>query len=361
MSNLIYKKVCSSAPTFITLFIIISCSFIPAEANAGFFSFMGDLGGEQVSAKNIDSNRNSNSQNMLLLEAAQNTDPNPHKSYDNAPLAYGNALFAEIGPQGTVSDIESRVSGEISIYTVREGDTISRIAEMFGVSVNTIVWANELGKNPSIKEGQVLVILPVSGVKYTIKKGDTIRSLAFRYKVSIDDILMDNNLTLSSVLNPGDTIIIPNVEPIYTPAPKIATKAKPLAKTHINPPHHTDGPFYPGYFIRPITGGIKTQDLHGHNAIDLAAPVGTIIRASASGKVISSISNGGYNGGYGNYVIISHPNGTQTLYAHNLKNFVKIGDKVEQGQMIAKIGMTGETTGPHVHFEIRNAKMPSNF
>jgi murein DD-endopeptidase MepM/ murein hydrolase activator NlpD len=90
----------------------------------------------------------------------------------------------------------------------------------------------------------------------------------------------------------------------------------------------------------------------------LAAPVGTLIKASAAGKVISSINNGGWNGGYGNYVIIAHDNGSQTLYAHNQKNFVTVGERVEQGEIIAKIGMTGKTTGPHVHFEIRGAKNP---
>jgi murein DD-endopeptidase MepM/ murein hydrolase activator NlpD len=74
--------------------------------------------------------------------------------------------------------------------------------------------------------------------------------------------------------------------------------------------------------------------------------------------VIASLTNGGWNGGYGNYVIISHANGTQTLYAHTQKNYVKVGDRVEQGQLIAKIGLTGKTTGPHVHFEIRGARNP---
>ena len=360
MSNLSIEKVYFFLSIFIITLALTIPTLLPKTAHAGFFSFLNDFGGEQVSAKETDKTGASNSQKMLLLEPALNSDPNPHKNYENMPLAYGNALSAEIGPQGTVSDIENRVSGEISIYTVREGDSLSKIAEIFGVSINTIVWANELGKNPSIKEGQILVILPVSGVKYTIKKGDTIKGIAFRYKSNLEELLMNNDLSLSSVLTPGDTIIIPNAEPAYT-EPKISKLAKVKTKTHINPAHDTDGPFYPGYFIRPISGGVKTQDLHGHNAIDLAAPVGTIIRASAEGRVISSISNNGWNGGYGNYVIIAHPNGTQTLYAHNLKNFVTVGSKVEQGQMIAKIGMTGETTGPHVHFEIRNAKMPSNF
>jgi murein DD-endopeptidase MepM/ murein hydrolase activator NlpD len=109
--------------------------------------------------------------------------------------------------------------------------------------------------------------------------------------------------------------------------------------------------------MRPVSGGRESQGLHGYNAVDLAAPVGTPIYAAAEGTVIVSIM-GGWNGGYGNYVVISHPNGTQTLYAHAKETLVIPGQHVEQGQLIAKIGMTGKTTGPHVHFEIRGARNP---
>jgi len=339
--------------SFISL-SIFSYSFFPKSANAGLFSIFSDLGSDKASAKSIETTSNVNSQNMILLEAAVNSDPNPYKSDEGNILAYNNAISAEIGPSGTVSDVENRVSGEISLYTVRSGDTLSQIADMFDVSVNTIIWANELGKNPSIKEGQNLVILPISGIKYTVKKGDTIKGIVLRYKSNLEEVLEYNDLTLSSTLSIGDVIVIPDAEPTAVAVPKIAAKSK----TVTNKAHDTDGPFYPGYYVKPVTGALKSQGLHGYNGIDFAAPVGSIIRASADGVVISSISNGGWNGGYGNYVIISHDNGSQTLYAHTQKNFVKVGDTVEQGEMIAKVGMTGKTTGPHVHFEIRGAKNP---
>ncbi|MEK7135159.1 MAG: M23 family metallopeptidase, partial [Patescibacteria group bacterium] len=107
----------------------------------------------------------------------------------------------------------------------------------------------------------------------------------------------------------------------------------------------------------PIRGGLKSQGIHGHNGVDLAAPVGTPIVASADGKVILS-RTGGYNGGYGTYVVISHANGTQSLYAHMSANNVAVGEVVSQGQVIGAIGMTGKTTGPHIHFEIRGARNP---
>ncbi len=332
---------------------IFSYGFYPKSANAGLFSIFGDMGSDKASAKSNETTSDVNSQNMLLLEAAVNSDPTPFKNDEGNILAYNNAISAEIGPQGTVSDVESRVSGEISLYTVRSGDTLSQIAQMFDVSVNTIIWANELGKNPSIKEGQNLVILPISGVKYTVKKGDTIKGIVLRYKSNLEEVLDYNDLTISSTLSVGSVIIIPDAEPTAVAVSKIAQ-----SRGTTNKAHDTDGPFYPGYYVRPVSGAIKSQGLHGYNGIDFAAPVGSIIRASADGVVISSISNGGWNGGYGNYVVISHDNGSQTLYAHTQKNFVKVGDTVEQGEMIAKVGMTGKTTGPHVHFEIRGAKNP---
>ncbi|MEK9185596.1 MAG: M23 family metallopeptidase, partial [Patescibacteria group bacterium] len=97
--------------------------------------------------------------------------------------------------------------------------------------------------------------------------------------------------------------------------------------------------------------------IHGYNGIDIAAPLGTPIMASADGEVIVS-RNSGWNGGYGIYIVIRHPNGTQTLYAHNNSNTVSVGDSVKQGETIGYVGRTGKVTGSHVHFEIRGAKNP---
>ncbi len=117
------------------------------------------------------------------------------------------------------------------------------------------------------------------------------------------------------------------------------------------------GPLYTGYYMRPIEGGVRSQGLHGYNAVDLAAPVGTDIRAAASGVVIIARSSG-YNGGYGSYVVISHPNGTQTLYGHMSKVLIVQGATISQGDLIGNVGNSGKSTGPHVHFEIRGATNP---
>ena len=108
--------------------------------------------------------------------------------------------------------------------------------------------------------------------------------------------------------------------------------------------------------MRPVDGP-RTQGLHGYNGVDLASPSGTLIRAAASGDVIVSKSSG-WNGGYGLYAVIRHNNGTQTLYAHNSLNLVTVGEHVVRGQIIGRVGSTGKSTGPHLHFEVRGARNP---
>ncbi len=148
---------------------------------------------------------------------------------ETAPLEQGDAILASSGPLGTSQDIaDDPVSNQISLYVVRPNDTLSSVAAMYGVSVNTIVWANNL-QSRTIKEGQTLVILPVSGILYTVKKGDTIQSIAKKYKADVGEILVFNNLSGTSVLTVGDTLTIPDAENIHTPNPLPAPNT-PAAK-----------------------------------------------------------------------------------------------------------------------------------
>lgn len=353
--NKIFNKFSTSHVSLMVILcaLVITVVSYPRTTNAGFFSFFSDSTSDKASAKSIEIPNNATSQKMIVLQAPVNSNPNSI-DLDSNPLVIGNTLVAEIGPSGTVSEVDSlENSTQISLYVVREGDTLSKIADMFDVSTNTIIWANGLSRNPVLQKDQKLIILPISGIKYTVKKGDTIKGIVLRHKSDLDEVLLYNDLTLSSVLSIGDTIIIPDAEPTATPASKVIAKKT----VDSNAVYNANGPFYPGYYIRPIDNGYKSQGLHGYNAVDLAAPAGTAIHAAADGTVLRSVF-GGWHGGYGNYVIISHSNGTQTLYAHTLKNFVSVGDYVKQGQLIAKVGSTGKSTGPHVHFEIRGAKNP---
>ena len=340
--------------SFVVITLVVALGIFEKTAHASLFSFIASLfTGQTASAQVEQATTSPNSQTIALLQAATNIDPNPEKVSEAIPIDVSGVLVADIAVSDTVTD-DTAINTQISTYTVQSGDTISGVAKMFGVTTNTILWANNLTGKSVLKKDQVLIILPISGITYTVKKGDTVQGIANKYKADIGDILAYNDMTLSSKLSQGDTVIIPNAE-IQVSVPTRIVYHGIVVKN--NPAHDTNGPSYPGYYTRPITGGVRTQGLHGYNAVDLAAPKGTPIHAAAAGTVIVSRS-GGWNGGYGSFIIISHSNGTQTLYAHLSKNIAAVGQHVGQGDTIALLGSTGESTGPHVHFEIRGAKNP---
>lgn len=292
-----------------------------------------------------------NSQTMALLQPAVNIDPNPAKGGGNITILNGSALYTESGPLGTAAEIEEHHPGstQISVYTVHPGDTLSEIAQMFDVSVKTIVWANDL-QNGKITPGQILVILPITGIRHTVLKGETLATITKKYKGDADEIMQYNDIAPGQTLAVGSTIIIPDGEIVAPPAP-----AKSSGRT--SPLRGASGPHMDGYYNWPVNGGVVTQGLHGYNGIDVGASVGTNILASAGGVVIIA-RQGGWNGGYGSYVVIQHGNGTQTLYAHASAVTVSVGDVVTMGQIIGRVGMTGKATGPHLHFEVRGAANP---
>jgi LysM repeat protein len=292
-----------------------------------------------------------------LLAAQQNPDPQGGKKSsevvvdENALVSSGPVDESEIAAQNENSD-------EISVYTVRPGDSLSQIAQMFGVTSNTILWANNLKKKTDITPGQSLVILPIAGVRHVVKKGDTIQTIAKKYDGNVDDILSFNQLASASDVTVGDTIIVPGGE-IHEEAPKKEVKSttdkkKPTATKGSK----STGGSGTGGFINPAPGSIKTQGIHGKNGVDLGGAMGSTIRAAAAGQVIIAKFDGGWNGGYGNYIVIKHKNGTQTLYGHLSNVIVDVGQTVDQGQTIGGMGNTGKSTGTHLHFEVRGGRNP---
>lgn len=285
------------------------------------------------------------------LVASVNSNPNR-----GVPIALatsgGSALISYSGPSGasgTATNIPP--PDRISIYVVRPGDTLSEIADMFGVSVNTIIWANNLGSVRDAHPGDTLVILPISGIERTVVKSDTLTSLAKRYSADANEIAQYNGLDSAAPLEVGSTIIIPGGEiAVSTPRPRSSSGIR-------EPYLGGSGSVQTGYYSNPVSGGTITQGLHGWNAVDIGAARGTPIHAAADGTVIVA-RNGGWNGGYGNYVVITHENGTQTLYSHMRHTIVSPGQSVSSGQTIGYVGKTGLATGPHLHFEVRGAANP---
>ncbi len=288
---------------------------------------------------------NYNSQNIELLNPAIGLGGNGFIGGGDILVIDDTALLAETGVSGTIVDIEKTSDSEkISIYEVRDGDTLSQIADMFDVTVNTIRWANDF--DGSIHPGQTLIILPVTGVKHTIKHGGTIQDVADIYDADVTEIARFNGLDVDVDLSPGDEVIVPYVDPMFEEENNRVIK---YAGTSSN--------VSSSYYSNPIPGAIITQGVHGYNAIDLGASYGTPIYASAAGKVITS-KQGGWNGGYGSLIVISHPNGTQTLYSHQSSNVVYAGQQVNGGELIGYVGSTGRSTGNHLHFEVRGASNP---
>lgn len=349
------RQVIKRAKGGVLLFSVVSVvlmtgvTSLPTAAQAGIFSDVFSVITEKAQAFGKQFQRTENVQNMTLPSAATNIDPNPSVGGGDITIIDGSALAPAEGPTGTVADVVEPKSRQISVYVVREGDNLSTIAELFGVSVNTIKWANDISKGDTIQIGQTLTILPISGLEYKVQKGDTLASIAKEYKGDTTEIAQFNDLEVSGALAVGTVVIIPNGEMAMTSTRAVVTTSSVA--------HDTGGPSLSGYYIAPVTGYVRTQGLHGYNAVDMGARTGTPILAAAAGDVIISRASG-WNGGYGIYVVIRHANGTQTLYSHMSKDIVSVGQRVQQGQVIGYVGTTGLSTGPHLHFEIRGAKNP---
>lgn len=245
---------------------------------------------------------------------------------------------------------------EITEYTVEPGDNLWSIAEKFNVSLETVLWANDLNKNSVLQLGQKLVILPVTGVVHHVQKGDTVSQMAQTYKVKIDDILAFNDLSGEGDIYIGDILIIP--DGVMPPPVIYAPRTVPLADS---------------YFICPISQPCRiTQGLHWYNAIDFShGKCGEPIFAAAAGTIqrvnlTKSTSRSAF-GGAGNNITILHPNGVVTFYGHLQTALVSPGDYVSQGQMVATMGGqpgtpgAGKTTGCHVHFGVTGARNPFRY
>ncbi len=342
----------------VSAFILLHAIFPSTSQAADFWSFFKlDEANAQESSElsllNYSLSSSYNLQNTPLLSPSRKAELSYYVGGADLNIVDGAVMVAAKGPVASKisrNDVRKKADNAVKIYEVQKGDTLSEIAEKFGVSQNTIRWANGLGRDGLIKVGQKLVILPVDGVKYKVKYGGTLRDVIKKIGGDVEGAATLNGIDPDTELEAGTEVIIPGAHLKETQA--TANKFKKYIRSY-----GKGAPVYKGYFMRPVRGGVRTQGLHGRNAVDIASVYGAAIYAAASGQVVTS-KWGAWNGGYGNYIKIRHPNGSYTLYAHLSKNFVKKGDYVKQGQIIGAMGSSGKSTGVHLHFEVRGARNP---
>ena len=285
-------------------------------------------------------------------------------TFDNPEVQFsatlgGNVVVAPLSPVLPEEGEEPAAPAlqKARVYTVQDGDTIAGIAEQFGVSTNTILAANGLTERNVIKAGDHLTILPTSGALHTVSSGDTLLAIANRYDVEVSEIVEFNSLEDAHKLSIGQKLVVPGASVAPATAPRIVPGNTRIASRNPDGPTPEPAKVTGAGLLWPTTTRHISQYFRwGHTGIDIDNRSRPPIYAAESGKVEFA----GWLGAYGNLIIINHGNGLQTYYAHNQAHYVKKGDTVTKGAAIAKMGSTGRSTGPHLHFEVRRNGRPIN-
>ncbi len=253
-----------------------------------------------------------------------------------------------VAPTGITSVEASKTKRDkIVNYVVKSGDTVSGIAAKFGLSTNTLLWANNMTARSYLTPGQNLDIPPTDGIVYTVKSGDSINAIAKKYDAEVDDIIDFNKLADASDISSGQILMLPNGKPYRAPAPIQPTKIAPVQQIFEKPTVEKND----GGLIWPTTTRRISQYYHwAHTALDIDGEFGDMIWSAGDG-VVTRVQYLNY--GYGYHVIVDHGGGTHTLYAHFQRIYVQQVQKVAQGDILGEMGSTGRSTGSHLHFEVR--------
>lgn len=281
--------------------------------------------------------------NMLFLSPEEEIigeEPTISFAEENFILAESPPCFIKTQVLGALGNEERE---NIISYKVESGDSVSSVASKFGISANTIRWANDI-KGNTLKEGDELLILPVTGVIYYVEKGDTLSEIAKIHKTKTEDIISFNDVEEKKIIA-GDRLIIPGGTPPPLPSPaRIASSTRIIQSS----------------FINPVPGGMITQRVHSYNAVDIYNHCGSPIVAAGSGRV-TQVGRGSWPAG--NFVKIDHGS-VVILYAHLQSIYVNTGEYVSQGKQIGTVGNTGKTigrTGCHLHFDVLSLKIRNPF
>jgi murein DD-endopeptidase MepM/ murein hydrolase activator NlpD len=254
-------------------------------------------------------------------------------------------LSASAEDPETATLISEKARDKAVEYSVQTGDTVGTIAEKFGVSEDTVLWENDLGAKEKIKPGQILKILPVTGVSHKVQKGDTVYSIAKKFDTSPQAVVdfpfnaFVNDETFELAI--GQNIVVP--DGVMPQAKQVSPRIRQLTPD-------AGTVVASGNFVWPAAGRITQRFVWYHKGIDIANKAAPNVVAADSGTVIVAGWPDGY--GYGNRVLINHGNGFTTMYAHLSRIYVVPGQTVARGAAIGKMGSTGRSTGIHLHFEV---------
>ena len=243
--------------------------------------------------------------------------------------------------------LSDKPRAEVLNYTVQEGDTLSSVADKFGVSLETVLWANDLTEKSKIKPGQQLAVPPVTGIIHKVKRGETIYSVAKKYDIEAQSVV---NWPFNSYVN--DETFALAVGQILVVPDGVMPEAAPSTSRYIARRTPDAGAVTAtGQFVWPTQGSISQRPVWYHMAVDISNKGAPDILAADSGTVVVAGTPDRY--GYGTRVMIDHGNGFQTLYAHMSAVYVSSGQRVSRGVAVGRMGCTGRCSGTHLHFEIR--------
>ncbi|MEC9490085.1 MAG: LysM peptidoglycan-binding domain-containing M23 family metallopeptidase [Halanaerobiales bacterium] len=287
-----------------------------------------DLASEQASSlKSIDKNL-SNIENNFNLNRDNNSNFKTQREENNNSDNQKTVFKRKPKPQ---------LIDQVKVHKVKSGETLWDIAHKHGLNIDSLIGANNISNMNSIKPGQKFKILPVKGIIYRVSPGESVASIARKFDLKTETIMKDNNIEDASSLKIDQKLILRGAKPEFSYQDRLDQKFMYPINTRITS------------YYGPRWGRV-------HEGIDFAAPMGSPIRAVSSGRVVYS----GWATGYGYVVIIEHQRGLRTLYAHNSKLLVREGESVGKGEVISRSGNTGNSTGPHLHFEVQVNGRPEN-
>ena len=295
----------------------ISSNIFPVNSHSNRTDFV--IGDKEISWENADSKRKIN----LADEASEKFDRQLEERLEEITgVGFIQAINKDYSNYNLLSEIKTHV--------VKPGESLWTIASKHNINIDTLIGANDINDMNQIMPGDELTILPVRGIMYRMGPGDSFSDLVSKYDLDKEEVMQANNIRSSEKLSQGQNIILPGAEPEFGYQDRLNQM-----------------------FIRPVQGRISSPfgprwGSH-HDGKDYAVSIGTPVKAAGGGRVVYV----GWSSGYGNTVIIQHQQGMRTLYAHLNSFNVSSGQRVNRGQVIARSGNTGRSTGPHLHFEVR--------